>query len=568
MKKQFSIRTSICSLAVLSATGCTGQIPGAFRLAQQEQTFNSQLQVNTKIDLLWVVDNSSSMDVAQDKLRRGFKGFADKYMQPTWDIRSAVITTDTYLSNPAFSAYLNSTIPGTVNWASPHINGRLSTFVNPAYNPNLVNKTNGKFESGVKFIDMIPAWGSSYSRLLPGLHDGPIAALCFEALPYFINGATKCAIRDNQILYNGAEKCLNPDTGAGESSITQCVNTVQNDTIRSGKAILSTMPSNALSELELTAWTQQLSKDFMVNVTTGSVGHGSERGLGSVLQLLSDNEKTQTAFFRAGSLRAIIFVTDEDDQTFRIEETPPSNFNPFSNYQCDQASLVAMNGAGSITGNNGFCCSDSSKNCRFGSEGTSCPTKSIDGHSYALSLCPVAEKLLPVSEVKDELDSFFLELDYPGEKTEDKKPNYLVMTLTPLTGESIETLQNERNNDDIAAGGFRTMATDRGDRYIELGNLVGNGSAAMDLAAEDYSPILDTIGAAIVRKMSTFTLSRAPTGSEDMIVSINHANGSSTVIPPEKYTIEGNSIVIDSAIVLGFASTDRISINYEPKSVY
>jgi len=66
----------VCGWVLILSSGCTSQIPGSFRFLQQEQKFASQQKINTKIDLLWVVDNSASMDVSQQKLRDGFSGFA------------------------------------------------------------------------------------------------------------------------------------------------------------------------------------------------------------------------------------------------------------------------------------------------------------------------------------------------------------------------------------------------------------------------------------------------------------------------------------------------------------
>ncbi len=562
--KQLNKSLILSSLALgAGLSACTGQIPGSIRLAQQEQTFKSTQEVNTKIDLLWVVDNSSSMDIAQDKLRSGFATFAAKYMQPTWDIRVAVISTDTYLANTAFSPYLNTTIPGTVGVTSTYINSRLATFVNPPSNPTLINTGTGVFTNGFKYKDLMPAWVNGISRLIPGTHDGPMAALCVESLPYFLLGETKCNIRDNQLGNTGTYNCLHPNTGAGESSITQCVNTLENDTIHSGKPIITTMPGSPLSGSALTAWTNKLVDDFMINVSTGTAGHGSERGLGSVLQLLNDNESTSTAFFRPGSLRGIIFITDEEDQTMDIEASPPAGFNPYTHYACDQAGLVALNGAGPITGAGAYCCTGGS--CRFGAEGITCPSKTVDGYTYTPSVCPVSAKLTPVANVKAQLDTFFSALDAVA----GTGPNYFVVSLVPLSGTSIQALQAARNADDIAAGGFKTVATDRGDRYIALGNLVGNGSMAMELNSTDYTPILNAIGDAIISKKSTFTLARAPTAQEDMIVKVVHADGSETVIPSTKYTISGKSIIItDSAIVLSFSATDKVSINYQPKTAY
>ena len=157
---------SIATLLLATQAACTGA--GSYHLEEQNQTFAAQIAVNTKVDLLWVVDNSASMDVSQNNLRTAFAAFAQKYMQPTWDIRVAVITTDTYLANPSFTTYMNTVIPGTVGYVSPYIQNRLNTFVNPSWNPNLVNLTTGAFDSGLYYKNLLPAWGEQYSRLLPG----------------------------------------------------------------------------------------------------------------------------------------------------------------------------------------------------------------------------------------------------------------------------------------------------------------------------------------------------------------------------------------------------------------
>ena len=270
----------ILGVLIAALSGCTGQIGGSIRLQQRQETFSSQLQLNTKIDLLWVVDNSASMDVSQDKLRKGFAAFATKYMSPTWDIRVAVIPTDIYLSNVAFAPWLDTIASGAT-----------------------------------KFKDLAPAWGTgNYGKLIAGMHDGPIAGLCTSLLSYFFSStgpsdvmATRpnCLIR-NANLITGISNCLSP-VGA-ETATSQCVNTTVNDTVRSGKGVISTMPPSGTQANG--AWTTQLINDFTVNITTGTVGHGSERGIQSVLELLSQNEGTASALFRPDSLRGIIFVSD------------------------------------------------------------------------------------------------------------------------------------------------------------------------------------------------------------------------------------------------------------------
>ena len=495
---------------------CTQQKPNSFRLEQQLESFAVASEINTKVDLLYVVDNSASMDVSQDRLRRGFGSFAAKYLRPAWDIRVGVITTDAYMANPAFRDYLKTTIAGTQNWTSPYIQSRLSTFVNPSWDTNLVDLQSGAFSHGITWNGQVPAWGPNYARLVPGVHDGPIAALCSEQHPYFFYGTTQCRIRDDQNASSGPSHCLNP--AAGESSITQCVNTVENDTIHSGRPILSTRSGS-----------DTLVSDFMINASVGAAGAGSERGLQSVLQFLADNESSDSQFFRSGSQRVIIFVTDEDDQSLSIPSPAPKGFTTYTGYL------------------------------------TNCPPKTVDGYTYKLTICADPAQLIAVSNVKEQLDKFFSNLDgIPGTPS-----NYLIIPIVALTGSAIQELQQMRVASDTAVGNAGDVAVDRGDRYIDLASRVGNGSFAMNIADDDYGAILDKVGRAIVQRKSEFELTRAPTSTEDMIVTIVHADGTTTVIPSTGYTVADKTLYLnDMDFVLSLTATDRILVDYQPKTVY
>lgn len=562
--KRFTLHSLLSTglLSTLVLTGCTGQIPGSFRLAATTQKYSSTQDINTKIDMLWVVDNSASMDVTQQKLRAGFTAFATKYMQPTWDIHVAVITTDTYMANTKFGNYLGTTISGTVGWTSPTIQARLASWVNPSWNPNLVHLGTGAFTNGVKFGELVPSWGTQYALLLPGIHDGPINALCSELMPYFLNGLSACGTRDAASANTGTANCLNP--GGGESSITQCVNTIQNDTVHSGKAVIKTMPPNGTPGNA--AWITQLTNDFMINVTRGTAGQGSERGLGSVLQLLDDNEVSASAFFRPSSLRTIIFVSDEEDQTMTLPSSPAAGFNPQRFYKCDQASLLTLNAGNTalITGGSGYCCAGAG--CRYGSEGLSCTQKTIDGYTYAPSVCPREDLLMPVADVKTRLDTFFKDLD--GTTDPAGSANYFITSIVPLTGAAIQSLQAARAVEDLGVTSLKTHAVDRGDRYMELGTQVGNGSLALNIADNDYTPILDAIGRAIIEKKGTFKLDRAPLSAEDIQIRILHQDGSSSVVSTNLYTVSGKTLTIsDINFLLTLNATDQISITYNPKTL-
>lgn len=542
------------SFSLLSLSGCTEQLPGSFRYKQQLEVFSTSQEVNTSIDLLWVVDNSASMDVSQKKLRDGFSAFARAYLKPTWDIRLAVITTDTYLAHAAFDGYLNTVIPGTVGWRSNHIAQRPLDFINPEQTPNLWNNATKTFPNGVRYGDISPAWGSNWARLIPGIHDGPMTTLCSELLPYFLKGTSLCSSRD-QVLpataeADGLRPCVSPDSGAGESSVTSCINTTQVDVLHTQSPILETQPPTGVAADE--AWVDALVEKFLVNASVGSSGQGSERGISSVLQLLADNESTETRFFRPGSLRGILFMSDEDDQSMDLSVATPGT-TPQTHYQCDQERLAELNtGDSRVTTS----CPNSSNRC---------PEKVIDGFSYRVSYCPAeSAPLLSVASAKQQLDTFFTELD---EGTQ-PQPNYFVAAIIPTSAAAIQQLQEGRISEDSAVGALKNWAVDRGDRYIELVDRVSNGSLAMNIAESDYTPILETIGRTIVSKKATFKLQREPSSLEELMIWVRHNDETRTPLSDEQFSIEGTTLrITDLDLVLSLVSTDRIVIDYQPKNL-
>ncbi len=537
--KRLGTATATLSVMALAAC-CTGQLPNAFRLRQASESFENSQSIDTKIDMLWVIDNSASMDVSQSRLRDGFSAFAQKYMKPNWDIRVAVITSDTFLAHSAFTGYLNSQYEATgykSNYlsriTSGGIPGRSTPFVNPSWAPALVNTNEasgnfGRFTTGSRVKDNWPKYGPNWAKLQAGNHDGPMTTLCYENNPYFFKGVGNCRIRDDETANTGVSHCVTP-SGA-ETSVTQCINTSMNDTVHSGKPVISTMPPSGTPANA--AWTNQLVSDFLVNISTGASGNGSERAMGSVLQLFADNETTATPFFRTGALRVVVFVADEDDQTQSIPSSPPGGFDPWSYYS------------------------------------SSCTPKTVDGYTYTISYCPDPSKLVPVSTIKSQFDAFFSNLDtVPGGPA--AAPNYFVISLVAINGSAIQSLHAERCTEENAIFGSCSTSVDRGDRYLQLADLVGNGSLKMDITATNYSPILDAIGQTVVAKKSVFTLARAPTGSEDIIFMIRHIDGSIEVVSPSQYTLSGKTVTVtDYNFLLTLSATDRIEIAYQPRSVF
>ena len=98
---------------------------------------------------------------------------------------------------------------------------------------------------------------------------------------------------------------------------------------------------------------------------------------------------------------------------------------------------------------------------------------------------------------------------------------------------------------------------------------MSNGSLAMNIADEDYTPILEAIGRSIVEKSGKFTLRRAPTRFEEMKVTLVHADGTSTILPSSVYSVSERTLTItDLNTILSFRSSDTIVINYEPATLF
>jgi hypothetical protein len=535
------------------------------------------IPVSTKVDLLWVVDNSSSMDTEQQRLRQGLAAFTQKYMQPTWDIQVAAIPTDLYMAAPEFTTYRSQSVVQTLipQWSSEDGSGN-----------------------------------ATYATLLPGLHDGPIASSCAVGLPYFYYGATQCTIRQDSGSTSKTACAATDDS-------TQCVNTAFVNSIHSEQGIIKTMPLAGTPGDQ--NWVNTVTSQLMTNLSTGSAGDGSERGMQSVLQLISDNEKASstTKFFRPGSTRVIIFLSDEDDQTMPAPAVAGTQVQPFEYYMCDIAHLTAQGdaslipsicGAGKTYSNNGASITYPGNSYVDGGGNTTCKTNSLFAaetggvtgssyykqigyndangnvipaqgtYSYTIGICPNPDYVMPISTIKTNLDNFFNGLD----GTAGVNSSYSIVSIVPWDAASVQAVQGTdstgaylspataRHLDDVnvntASPGAAIImqAVDRGDRYIALGNRVGNGSFTANLASSDYSPILNAIGTQMATQKGVFIIPNPPASQQQLSVMIQHSNGSpTTTIASTNFTLQGNVVTItDLPTILSFAMGDQLQFNY------
>jgi hypothetical protein len=80
--------------------GCGGH---KFGLALEDDSFSQNSKVTSvPIDILWVIDNSGSMETSQNQVANNIEGFINKFKDTNFDFRIAVTTTGAYQSLALF----------------------------------------------------------------------------------------------------------------------------------------------------------------------------------------------------------------------------------------------------------------------------------------------------------------------------------------------------------------------------------------------------------------------------------------------------------------------------------
>jgi hypothetical protein len=91
----------------LLMSACSGGST-TYSLLSEGQSFhqNSAFQM-TKIDVMWVIDNSGSMASSQSNLANNFPTFINNFTSKNYDFQMAVTTTDAYLALSQWTPYYN-----------------------------------------------------------------------------------------------------------------------------------------------------------------------------------------------------------------------------------------------------------------------------------------------------------------------------------------------------------------------------------------------------------------------------------------------------------------------------
>lgn len=95
MKNRMLTMVTAATAALLA--GCE-KSADSFSLLSDSSTFKqSNDYVQRKIDILWVIDNSGSMETSQQSLVANFNSFIERFSELNYDFQMGVITTDAYL---------------------------------------------------------------------------------------------------------------------------------------------------------------------------------------------------------------------------------------------------------------------------------------------------------------------------------------------------------------------------------------------------------------------------------------------------------------------------------------
>lgn len=91
------IHTLVAALTTLSLTNCGGEGSSFSLLSDTDTFYQNADSVNSKVDILWIVDNSGSMASSQQNLANNFSSFIQEFQTKNLDFRMGITGTDAWL---------------------------------------------------------------------------------------------------------------------------------------------------------------------------------------------------------------------------------------------------------------------------------------------------------------------------------------------------------------------------------------------------------------------------------------------------------------------------------------
>lgn len=99
--KLMNLKFALVMVPALWLLGC-GNGSNSYSILPSAQSF-TQSMTDTKMDILWVIDNSGSMRPSQDELATNFGSFIQDFSSKNFDYQISVVTSDAYRAYPAFN---------------------------------------------------------------------------------------------------------------------------------------------------------------------------------------------------------------------------------------------------------------------------------------------------------------------------------------------------------------------------------------------------------------------------------------------------------------------------------
>lgn len=111
---------------------------GSYSLLNDGSGYKQQaVLIPKKIDILWVVDNSGSMETSQNNLAANFQSFINRFQQQNYDFHMAVTTTDAWMKQFNAASNLAKIRDGAILQNNPRIENHSGVFVMNSETPNL-----------------------------------------------------------------------------------------------------------------------------------------------------------------------------------------------------------------------------------------------------------------------------------------------------------------------------------------------------------------------------------------------------------------------------------------------
>lgn len=135
MTRAASAKVSLLFASLIGLSACD-KSGGGISILAAEENFKVSLSTQPRpIDIMWVVDNSGSMNSSQQNLAANFNSFIQDFVALNYDFRMAVTTSDSWFYQYNTNAFYSP------RWRT----GNRASLLNPSFNPQGANTDSGIF---------------------------------------------------------------------------------------------------------------------------------------------------------------------------------------------------------------------------------------------------------------------------------------------------------------------------------------------------------------------------------------------------------------------------------------